>query len=54
MDQGDGIQYDSLLNMLGNGLVSEGRSSEPDDVMAGKPYAGLLASKPPAGRKEFQ
>lgn len=37
MDQGDGIQYDSLLNMLGNGLVSEGRSFEPDGVMTGSP-----------------
>ena len=35
MDHRDGIQYDILLNSLGNGLVSEGRSFEPDGVMTG-------------------
>ena len=35
MSNKDGMQYDTLLNGLGNGLVSEGRSSEPDDVMTG-------------------
>ena len=35
------MQYSILFNSLENGLISEGRSSEPD-VMAGS-YAGLLA-----------
>ena len=37
MNNNDGMRYDILINGLGNGLVSKGRSSEPDDVMAGSP-----------------
>lgn len=29
------MQYDILLTSMGNGLVSGGRSSKPDDVLAG-------------------
>ena len=42
MNNKERMKYDILLNSLGNGLVSEGRSSEPDDVMADSLAPNLL------------
>lgn len=33
----DRMKYYILLNSLGNGLISEGRTSEPDEVIASSP-----------------
>lgn len=47
MNNRDGMQYNILLNRLGNGFVSKGRSSEPEDVMEGSPMPGRWEKEVP-------